>query len=342
MAMPLGPVMLDVEGHELTAEDKELLAHPAVGGLILFARNFDSVEQVTQLVKAIRGARNGELIIAVDHEGGRVQRFREGFTRLPTAQAIGCQYADDAKQAREKAKALGLLLALELRSIDIDLAFAPVLDLDYGCSSVIGDRAWHQDPTALIALTKATMAGMRAAGMAATGKHYPGHGGIEADSHLELPIDNRSFAELHRDIQPFRALIEDGLESIMPAHVLYPQVDAEQPAGFSPVWTKQILRKELGFDGVVFSDDLSMAGAAASGNHADRARLALEADCDVALVCNDRAGTIEIIDSLGAACAPSKRFAAVRGKGQVCDLATIQQTQNWQTARNTLGDLIDA
>ena len=178
--------------------------------------------------------------------------------------------------------------------------------------------------------------------MAATGKHYPGHGGIEADSHLELPVDPRSFIELQADIKPFTALIEDGLESIMPAHVLYPAVDPEHPAGFSQVWTKQILRKELGFDGVVFSDDLSMAGAAASGNHADRARLALEADCDVALVCNDRAGTIQIIDSLGADCPSSKRFGYVRGRGRVCDLASIQKTEVWQEARNTLGDLIHA
>lgn len=342
MALPLGPVMLDVAGHELTAEDKELLAHPAVGGLILFSRNFDSVEQITQLVKEIRAARKGELVIAVDHEGGRVQRFREGFTRLPTAQAIGSEYAVDPDGALSKAKALGELLALELRSIDIDLAFAPVLDLDYGCSSVIGDRAWHTEPAPLIALTKATMSGMHAAGMPATGKHYPGHGGIEADSHLELPVDHRSFDELKRDIEPFKALIAAGLDSIMPAHVLYPQVDAEQPAGFSPIWTKGLLRNELGFDGVVFSDDLSMAGAAASGNHADRARLALEADCDVALVCNDRTGTVEIIDSLGGDCKPSKRFGAVRGTGNVCDLATVQQTAEWQTARTVLGELIDA
>lgn len=342
MALPLGPVMLDVAGHELTPEDKELLAHPSVGGLILFSRNFDSVEQVSQLVKSIRAARNGELVIAVDHEGGRVQRFREGFTVLPTAKSIGELHAADSKGACDKARALGQLLALELRAIDIDLAFAPVLDLDYGCSSVIGDRAWHSDPAALIELTKATMQGMRSAGMAATGKHYPGHGGIEADSHLELPVDTRSFIELRHDIAPFTALIEDGLESIMPAHVLYPEIDAEHPAGFSPIWTKQILRKELNFDGVVFSDDLSMAGAAASGNHADRARLALEADCDVALVCNDRAGTIQVIDSLGAACAPSQRFGRVRGRGKVCSLAEIQQTAKWQAARTTLGDLIHA
>lgn len=340
MAMPLGPVMLDVAGHELTAEDKELLAHPSVGGLILFSRNFDSVEQVTALVKSIRAARQGELIIAVDHEGGRVQRFRDGFTVLPTAKSIGEQYAADSKAACNQAQALGQLLALELRAIDIDLAFAPVLDLDYGCSSVIGDRAWHTDPAALIELTKATMRGMRRAGMAATGKHYPGHGGIEADSHLELPVDPRSFFELRNDIAPFKALIEDGLESIMPAHVLYPAVDPDQPAGFSPIWTKQILRKELNFDGVVFSDDLSMAGAAASGNHADRARLALEADCDVALVCNDRAGTIQIIDDLGADCAASKRFGMVRGRGRVCSLAEIQQTELWRAACEPLQALL--
>ncbi len=174
------------------------------------------------------------------------------------------------------------------------------------------------------------------------GKHYPGHGGIEADSHLELPVDNRSLDELQRDIQPFKALIKAGLESIMPAHVLYPQVDAEQPAGFSPIWTKQILRQQLGFDGVVFSDDLSMAGAAASGNHADRARLALAADCDVALVCNDRAGTVQIIDDLAGHCAPSKRFGRVRGQGRVCNLSSIQATAEWQAARKVLGDLIDA
>lgn len=336
--LPLGPVMLDVEGQELTQEDKDLLAHPAVGGLILFSRNFDSVEQVTQLVKSIRAARNGDLIIAVDHEGGRVQRFREGFTVLPTAASIGGLFAEQPELACEKARALGQLLALELRSIDIDLSFAPVLDLDYGCSSVIGDRAWHSEPASLVELAKATMMGMRNAGMASTGKHFPGHGAVVADSHLELPVDERSFAALQRDIQPFKALIDAGMESIMPAHVLYPAIDKEQPAGFSQRWTNEILRGELGFDGVVFSDDLSMAGAAASGNHAERAELAIQAGCDIALVCNDRAGTVQIIDYFGAAVAPAKRLPKLRGKGVVNSLAEIQQTAEWQSARNLLGE----
>lgn len=337
--LPMGPVMLDVAGYELSQEDRELLAHPAVGGLILFSRNFDSVEQVAELVKAIRAARDGELIIAVDHEGGRVQRFREGFTVLPTAASIGDSYASEPAAALAKAKALGQLLALELRSIDIDLAFAPVLDLDYGCSSVIGDRAWNADPAALIELTKATMQGMRMAGMASTGKHYPGHGAVVADSHLELPVDERSWEELQRDIAPFKALIEAGMESIMPAHVLYPAVDPDQPAGFSERWTKQILRRELGFDGVVFSDDLSMAGAAASGNHAERAALAIQASCDVALVCNDRAGTIEIVDYFGADVAPAKRLTRLRGGNTGHNsLVAAQQSAAWQQARRTLGE----
>lgn len=336
--LPLGSVMLDVAGHELCPEDRELLAHPSVGGLILFARNFDSVEQVSQLVKSIRAARRGDLIIAVDHEGGRVQRFREGFTVLPTAASIGGLYAEQPTLACEKAYALGELLALELRAIDIDLAFAPVLDLDYGCSSVIGDRAWHGEPDSLIALTKATMMGMRAAGMASTGKHFPGHGAVVADSHLELPVDKRSLEQLQRDIQPFRALVDAGMESIMPAHVLYPAVDKEQPAGFSRRWTTEILRKELGFDGVVFSDDLSMAGAAASGTHAERAELAIEAGCDIALVCNDRAGTTQIVDYFGADCAPAVRLAALRGSGLTEGLAAIQESAAWNKARMTLGE----
>ena len=337
--MPLGPVMLDVEGQELSPEDKELLAHPAVGGLILFSRNFDSVEQVTQLVKSIRAARNGELIIAVDHEGGRVQRFREGFTVLPTAASIGALYAEQPETALAKAKALGQLLALELRSVDIDLAFAPVLDLDYGCSSVIGDRAWHSEPQSLIELTKATMLGMRDVGMASTGKHFPGHGAVVADSHLELPVDERSWEQLQRDVEPFKALINAGMESIMPAHVLYPAIDPAQPAGFSERWTNQILRGELGFDGVVFSDDLSMAGAAASGNHAERAALAMQAGCDVALVCNDRAGTVQIIDYFGANAAPADRLARLRGGNNGHQgLASAQQSAAWKQARRTLGE----
>lgn len=337
-----GPVMLDIEGMELTAEDRELFAHPAVNGLILFSRNYQDTEQLDGLMRQIRECRDGSLLVAVDHEGGRVQRFRDGFTRLPALRPVGDLYETDPAQAKALAEAHGWLIASELRAYDIDLAFSPVLDLDLGLSAVIGDRALHSDPQIVSDLALSLMAGLRRAGMAATGKHFPGHGGVEADSHLDLPIDERDLDELRaKDLIPFKALSDAGMESVMPAHVLYPKID-DKPAGFSQRWVEDILRQELGFDGAVFSDDLSMEGAAATGSYADRAWAALNAGCDVALVCNNRQGAVEIVDAVGADYAATlgteragkihQRLAALRGSQGAKNYQQLSASEEWQAA----------
>lgn len=286
-------VMLDIGGTSLTAEDRELLAHPATGGLIFFSRNYESPQQITALARAVRDVRP-DILIAVDQEGGRVQRFRDGFTRLPPMRVLGERYENDPGQARDDARKLGYLMASELVACGIDISFAPVLDLDYGQSTVIGDRSFHGGAEQVVALAGAFIDGMADAGMAATGKHFPGHGYVVADSHLELPVDERTMAEIEAaDLVPFRALAPR-LAGVMPAHVVYSQVD-ENPAGFSPFWLKDVLRARLGFQGLIFSDDLAMAGAAATGSYPDRARAAFTAGCDMVLVCNDRAGAIEVL-----------------------------------------------
>jgi len=284
--MTRGPLMVDVGGLTLTAEDKEVLAHPDVGSVILFSRNVDTPTQIAELTAAMRAVRP-ELWIAVDQEGGRVQRFREGFTRLPPMRQFGHQYDQDPVAALAAAKACGELMAREVRAVGVDFSFAPVLDLDVGVSGVIGDRAFHTDPAAATALVRAFMQGMKAAGMMTIGKHFPGHGSVAADSHFALPVDDRSWAEIDAyDLQPFRALARE-LDGIMPAHVVYPQVDP-LPAGFSSFWLKTVLREQLGFQGLIFSDDLCMEGAAGVGSMAERKALALEAGCDVVLICNNR------------------------------------------------------
>lgn len=275
----LGPLMIDVVGCELTDADRERLTHPLVGGLILFSRNFRSPEQLARLTAEVKALR--KLPIGVDHEGGRVQRFREGFTRLPAMRGLGCLWDRDPQAAAALAAEVGYVLAAELRLYGVDLSFTPVLDLDYGCSSVIGDRAFHREPGAVIALAGALIAGLRSAGMAACGKHFPGHGFVEADSHIAMPVDDRPFDQIADDIRPYREL---PLAAVMPAHVIYPRIDS-RPAGFSPVWHR-ILREDVGFAGVVFSDDLSMEAAGAAGDILGRADAAWQAGCDMLLVCN--------------------------------------------------------
>ena len=288
-----GLVMVDIAGTTLDDSDRALLAHPSVGGLILFSRNVRTPEQVRALTEAIRAERP-ELLIAVDQEGGRVQRLREGFTRLPPMAALGRRYDDDPDAAMSDAHLLGQLMADEVMACGIDISFAPVLDMDYGRSKVMGDRCFHDTAEGVIALAGAFSAGMQWRGMSATGKHFPGHGYAEADSHHALPRDERDLTSLRAtDLVPFSRLAAQ-LDGIMPAHILYPAVD-QQPAGFSRIWLQDILRGELGFAGVIFSDDLAMAGAAFAGGYAARARAALEAGCDMVLVCNDRNGANEVL-----------------------------------------------
>ena len=307
-----GPVMLDVAAYEVTAEEREILQHPLVGGVILFARNYAEPAQLRALTAAIRAARP-EVLISVDHEGGRVQRFRNGFTRLPAMRRFGAAWETDADAAKAGARHAGFVLAAELRAHGVDLSYAPVLDLDYGVSSVIGDRAFHRDPQVATELARAVVAGLGDAGMRAVGKHFPGHGAVEADSHVAIPVDGRVFDVVWaEDIQPFRLLAAE-LGGVMPAHVIFENIDP-RPAGFSPFWLQQVLRGKLGFQGVVFSDDLTMEGASVAGDIVARAEAAHGAGCDMVLVCNRPDFAVQLLDRWRPAVSgdSSARIAALR------------------------------
>ncbi len=296
--MGLGPVMLDVEGAELTSADEARLLHPMVGGVILFRRNFCSVSQLTALTKAIHELRTPSLLIAVDHEGGRVQRFHDGFTKIPAMRELGKIWDSEPVKARHFAEQAGYVLAAELRGCGVDFSFTPVLDMDYENSGVIGDRAFHRDPQAIAELAHSLLQGLKKGGMQTVGKHFPGHGFVAADSHLDIPVDERDFVDIElADLLPFQQMIHFGLTAVMPAHVIYPKVDA-RPAGFSPIWLQQILRGQMGFDGVIFSDDLSMEGATVAGNIVQRASAALNAGCDMVLVCNKPESADELLRGL--------------------------------------------
>ncbi|MFT3850461.1 MAG: beta-N-acetylhexosaminidase [Propionivibrio sp.] len=290
-ALPYGPVMIDIVGLELTDLDRERLCHPLVGGLILFARNYQSPEQLRKLTAEVHALRTPPLPIAIDHEGGRVQRCREGFTRLPPMRSLGALWETSPGEAVEAARNVGFVLAAELRLNGVDLSFTPVLDLDWGRCSAIGTRSFHSDPAAVVQLAEALIEGLRDAGMGACGKHFPGHGWVEADSHFSVPVDERTLAELAADMEPYRRLELDG---VMPAHVIFPKIDS-RTAGFSPVWIGK-LRDELGFDGVVFSDDLSMQAAGVAGDIVGRVEAAWQAGCDMLLVCNSTESVGEVLN----------------------------------------------
>ncbi len=328
-----GPVMLDVEGLTLAPHEAEMLNHPNTGAVILFSRNYESPEQITQLINAIRKARNGDILVAVDQEGGRVQRFRTGFTRLPAA----ALYA----KAPELTEAAGWLMAIELLSVGVDFSFAPVLDIDCGVSQIIGDRSFSTETTLVTQMASNFMKGMHNAGMAATGKHFPGHGAVALDSHLTLPIDNRDLDTLRqKDFIPFKQLISQGLEGIMPAHVLYPNIDNQQ-AGFSTFWIQKILRAELQFNGTVFSDDLSMAGAATAGSVADRAKQARSAGCDMLLVCNNSTAASEVLDALPITQDPLREVRLKRMIGVTNDKSNYRSSLKWQQTVAQLNQLIE-
>ena len=338
--MSLGPVMMDLVATKISDTEKELLLHPQVGGVILFTRNFESIEQITDLIQQIHDLRSPHLLISIDHEGGRVQRFHDGFTRLPPASIFGEIFNQDEKKARQYSELAGWLMAIELRAIGVDFSFAPVLDLAHGVSGIIGDRAFHSKPDKAATLAYAFMHGMAQAGMSAVGKHFPGHGGVVEDSHLALPVDKRSLETLFKsDIVPFEKMIHNGLPAIMPAHVIYSQVD-EKPAGYSTIWLKQILRERLNFQGVIFSDDLTMEAACVAGSYGERAELALAAGCDMVLVCNHQEGVVEVVEHLQEYSNPVAQLRLMRMHGKKpVSRSEMLASRKWKEAANTISNL---
>lgn len=339
--MSIGPIMLDIGGTQLTAAERQKLKHPLVGGVILFTRNYSSFNQLAELTAEIHALRTPPLLIAVDHEGGRVQRFREGFTRLPPMRELGIIWNEHPATARHLAKAAGYVLAAELRAAGVDFSFTPVLDMDYGQSAVIGNRAFHDKPLVIAELAQQLMHGLKLGGMAAVGKHFPGHGYIRADSHTELPIDDRPFHEIEaNDLVPFRKLIDSGLPAIMPAHVIYPQVDS-RPAGFSEVWLKEILRKKLGFEGCIFSDDLSMQGASVAGGPLQRAQAALEVGCDMLLVCNDPDAAQTLLEELerDISALGTARLARMHGRPHPDSIVKLRENGDFVSAVEKIAGL---
>lgn len=337
--MTLGPLMIDLVGPAVLPEEREMLTHPLVGGVILFARNYENAEQLLELTRRIHAARNPPLLIAVDHEGGRVQRFRSGFSRLPAARRLGQLFDTDRPAGISAARTLGWLMAAELRAHGVDLSFAPTVDLDYGLNDAIGDRALHSTADVTAQLAVAYMLGMRDAGMAATAKHFPGHGAVVADSHVCLPVDRRELADLDEDLAPYRRLIANGLPGVMVAHILLPAQDAA-PASLSARWIRGVLRTDLNFQGAVFTDDLSMGAVAAGSTIVERCQRALAAGCDMLLVCNDPASRSQALSHLKAAPDPASQLRLVRMRGQErLSLAQLRSSQTWNSAQQLLAGL---
>ena len=332
--MTLGPIMVGVMDVELQADERDMLRHPMVGGVVLFARNYESPQQLEKLVREIHALRDPHLLVAVDQEGGRVQRFRQGFTELPAISRLGNLFDTSPAEARHVADVTGWLMAAELRACGVDFSFAPVLDLLDDRSRIIGDRAFHRDPEVVSVLSQQYVHGMHRAGMAATGKHFPGHGTVVEDSHLELPVDTRSFEDLMLgDLIPFERAVNYGIEAMMIAHIHFSHID-DHLAGFSNFWLQQILRRRLGFQGVIFSDDLEMQGAAGVGDVGERVGKALVAGCDMTLVCQSRDAMTQAIDSLTSWNNPAAqlRFVRMHGRRQTLSREELQRTEEWQKA----------
>ncbi len=292
--MAMGHVMLDLAGPEILQLEKELIEHPQVGGIILFSRNYENKKQLQELTKNIRKI-SSTCLIAVDQEGGRVQRFLTDFTQLPPFEEYGLLFEKNQNKALEAAQKMSYVMAKELQDVGVNMSFTPVLDLNLKINEIIGERSFHSDPNIVVKLAQAFISGMHQAGMPATGKHFPGHGSVKADSHLTLPVDDRDFDSIYQqDMQPF-ILLNEQLDAIMPAHILYEAVDKFSTC-FSSFWLQDVLRSKINYQGVIFSDDLSMEGANLGADYKDRARLALDAGCDMILVCNNRDNAIRVLD----------------------------------------------
>ncbi len=329
--------MLDIDGLSLTPADRDLLREPAVGGVILFTRNYGSPEQINDLIAEIRALRSPPLIVAVDHEGGRVQRFREGFSAIPPMRSIGREFNRDTAAGEHLARQAGWLIGSELRAVGVDLCFAPCVDLDWGVSEIIGDRAFHPKPEVVGDLAAAFSRGLRSAGMVAIAKHFPGHGAVVADSHLKLPVDRREYGDLLDDMRPYDKLIRNGLiAGVMTSHVVYQAID-ELPASFSAYWMQQELRSRLGFDGAIFCDDLSMKATTEYGSMVVRTRRALDAGCDMVLICNDRPAARKTVASLRDYSNPLSlvRLARLHGTGHVMR-ESLLASDEWQAATAAL------
>lgn len=342
--MSLGPVMLDLRGVHLEDDEREMLAHPLVGGVILFSRNYTDPEQLQVLTRDIHAIRQPALLIAVDHEGGRVQRFRQGFTQLPPCACYGEIYDEDKEAGLRAAENAGWLMAMELLCSGVDFSFAPVLDINQGISKVIGDRSFHSRGEVVVDLAKHFCRGMKKAGMPATGKHFPGHGGVKEDSHHAAPVDPRKFQDIvSRDMLPFERLINAHLQGIMPAHVLFSDVE-QRPAGFSRYWLQQVLRGQLGFQGTIFSDDISMAGAEVLGSYTERAEAAIDAGCDMVLVCNNQKAAIKVLQTLNQRPSPAAQFRLIRmhGRKQEMTLGQLYANAEWKQVSESIRGLDQA
>ena len=344
LELPLGSLIVDVPGKELDPEDREVLAHPLVGGLILFTRNYESPEQLVELIRQVHQIRTPSLAVCVDQEGGTVQRFRTGFTRLPAARALGGLYRKDREHAYRVCTHMGWLMAAELRAVGIDISFAPVVDLDWGTSEVIGGRAFHREPYIVSELASRYIAGMHKAGMKSVIKHFPGHGHVHEDSHKDMPVDRRSFQEIRGgDLVPFDHLATAYNEGLMTAHVIFPEVD-KVPVTFSHEWLQHVLRGQMNFSGVVFSDDLNMHAAHLHEDIESRVRAAFQAGCDVALLCNNRPAVIEVLEHLKEYRNPvaSLRLFRMRGAPEVESFQELRQMPMWKEAVELAARYADA
>ena len=334
----LGPIVVDLLGQTLTEDDKQRILHPLTGGVIIFGRNFKSRVQITRLIRSIRALR-AHLLISVDHEGGRVQRFKtDGFTHLPSMRVLGQLWVADPLNAMRVTTAAGFVLAAELRAVGVDYSYTPVLDLDYGESTVIGDRAFSHDARVVTMLAKALQHGLLQAGMKSCGKHFPGHGFVAADSHTDMPVDQRSLKKIMADdVLPYQMLMQD-LAAVMPAHVVYPKVDA-QAAGFSSTWLG-MLREQLGFTGAIVSDDLSMAGAALLyPDVVERVKVALDAGCDQVLICNrphDVDAALNGLPSSYLKSVKAPRLEGLRAMGEALSWSSLQKDAHYLNAKKII------